>query len=415
LEIHPTAAVPKTYFVLLIWSGTPFAAPVENMQTTPYRSYRKLRQRRLLVISAGGESSGIQGLYFIRHDDTWEIIANSFFPYGETVGALIESSRITPIALSDFAWLETRITHLCAECAKTVMAQVPRGLKKPHLIILNELSLYRGPTGENVPYPSWNVGVGDPQHLATAIQTPVISDISRFHILAGGKGSVPTVAGDLVMAKRYGSPVGFLNIGLIARLTIVDTRSPQRCILDSDTGPGMCLINRIAREINCPDGFDRDGSQAASGTVHAACLESLATSPWFLKEGPKETTPDQFNSLLFKADLGSLSPLDRLATVTALTARTVYDFFRRSTTERDTPQSIVVSGGGANNRALHNYLATYFGHIPIVGCEKLAIPPEMRVPLATGLSIDSYLQGTATVWEDGMLPKAGMLGRISNP
>jgi anhydro-N-acetylmuramic acid kinase len=385
------------------------------MLTTPYRTYKKLKQRRLLLISAGGESSGIQGLYLIIHDGTWEVIAHAFFPYGDRIDALVESARRSPVALSDLSWLECNVTRLLTECAKTVMAQVPRGLKKPHLIVLNELSLYRGPTGESGPLGIWNTGIGDPQYLATAMNTPVISDVSRHHILAGGRGATPTIAGDLIMAKRYGGIVGFLNIGLISRMTIVDSRTPQRCIIDSDTGPGMCCINRVARDINCPGGFDRDGSQAAKGTVNAACLDLLATSPWFLTDGPKEAAGDQFTPLLQKADLGALEPQDRLATITALTARTAYDFFRRAWKENSLPEVMVVSGGGANNSALGNYMAAYFGHLPITGCEKCAIPPELRVPLATGLSTDSFLLGQATLWEDGVLPRPGLLGRVSTP
>lgn len=385
------------------------------MLTTPYRTYKKLKQRRLLIVSAGGESSGINGLYVIIHDGTWEVIAHAFFPYGDRIDSIIESARRSPVALADLSWLECKVTQLLAECAKTVMAQVSRGFKKPHLIVLNELSLFRGPTGESGPIGVWNPGIGDPQSLATAMNAPVISDVSRHHILAGGRGAAPTIAGDLIMAKRFGGIVAFLNIGLLSHLTIVDSRTPQRCIIDSDTGPGMCLINRVARDINCPGGFDRDGSQAAKGTVSSACLDLLATSPWFLTDGPKEAMADQFTPLLQKAELGTLEPQDRLATITALTARTVYDFFRRVWKENSLPEVMVVSGGGANNSALGNYLAAYFGHLPITGCEKCAIPPELRVPLATGLSIDIFLLGQASVWEDGVLPRPGLLGRVSTP
>ncbi|MBN1129047.1 MAG: anhydro-N-acetylmuramic acid kinase [Chitinispirillaceae bacterium] len=385
------------------------------MIISPYRTYKKLKQRRLLVVSAAGESSGVQGLYFICHDDTWEIIAHAFLPYGEKTGAVIESSRRSSMTLADLSWLESRVTLLIAECAKTVMAQVPRGLKKKHLVVLNELSLFRGPTGETGQFTNWNTRIGDPQYLATVMNAPVLSDLSRHHLLAGGNGAAPTIAGDLVMARRLSGIVAFLNIGLVSRLTVVNPRSPQRCIIDSDTGPGMCLINRTAREIGCPNGFDRDGSQAAKGTVNAATLDLLATSPWFLKDGPKEAAADQFDSLLQKAAPGTLAPADQLATITALTARTVYDFFQRAWREPEAPGMMVVSGGGANNLALTNYLSAYFPHIPVTSCEKLAIPPEMRVPLAIGLSADAFLREEATVWEDGILPRPGLLGRVSVP
>ncbi|MBN2036523.1 MAG: anhydro-N-acetylmuramic acid kinase [Chitinispirillaceae bacterium] len=380
-----------------------------------YRSYKKARLRRLLVLSAGGESSGIHGLYFTTHDGVWEVIAHSKVPYPESIDTLIDSCRRSAVSIADLSWLDCKLTQLYGECAKTVLSQVPRGLKKPHLVVLDRLCLYRGATGEQEKIPQWNMSAGDPQYLAMTTNAPVVSDFSRYHLFAGGSGEVPTVAGDLLIAQQMGGMIAFLNIGLIAHLTVVDTRSPQRCVMDSDTGPGMCLINHCARLINCPDGFDRDGSQAAVGSIDAACLDALATSPWFLKEGPKDASPEFFDHLLQKPDLQALAPRDRLATITALTARSAYDFLRRSCPEASLLDKVIISGGGANNNALLGYCATYFGHTPVVSCEQLGIPVEMRVPLAIGLSVDSLLMGQASVWEDGKMPEPGLLGRFSMP
>jgi len=378
------------------------------------RTYKKLKQRRLLVISAGGEQSGIQGLYFYQREDSWEIISSAIVPYPPRIGNLLEIKGQSAVTTDDLSWFEYKITLLFVECAKAALARVPRVLRKPNLIVLNQPTLYKGPTGENERFSQWNLSSGDPQFLATSLDIPVISDLSRYSLLAGGTGSVPTWAGNFVIARRFSGTVVFLNIGLVSRMTIID-RALGRCILDSDTGPGMCLINRCARETNCPDGFDRDGSEAAKGKVDGTSLDALATSPWFFQNAPKEAACELFNPLLQKPCLMGLAPLDKLATVTALTARTVYDFFRKEYKETTPPEAVIISGGGANNLSLGRFLSTYFGHCPIQSSESLGIPGEMRIPLAIGLSVDAFLTGKAALWEGGKPDFKGRIGRLTYP
>ena len=374
------------------------------------RSYRKNKQRRILVISAGGETSGIQGLYFLSLNDTWEIVSHTIVPYPQKIGNLIESSRRQPVAAADLAWLDCKITLLLAECAKATLAAVPRGLRKPHLAVLNQLALYKGPTGEQEPFKVWNIALGDPEFFAASLDVPVLYDFSRQSLLAGGNGSLPFISGNLIIARRFSAIVVFLNIGLVSHMTIVD-RASSRCILDSDTGPGMCLINQCARGTNSADGFDRDGFEASKGTVNVACLDSLATSPWFLKEAPKQASSEIFDPFMQKPDIMALAPNDRLATVTALTARTIHDFFRTAYKEQNQPEMVVISGGGANNVSLVKYLTTYFGHVPLITSEELGIPVEMRIPLALGLSVDAFLMKKNEEWEAENVS----LGRVAMP
>ena len=378
------------------------------------RSYKKLKQRRVLVISAGGEQSGIQCLYFLRHDDSLEIISHAVVPYPARIGNLLEIKGRSAITTDELGWFDYKITLLSVECAKAALAGVPRAIRKPTLIVLNQPLLFKGPTGENERFAQWNISLGDPQFLANSLGVPVLSDLSRYHLLAGGTGTVPTLAGNYTIARRFTGAVVFVNIGIISRMTVID-RSLGRCLIDADTGPGMCLINRCAREAGCPDGFDRDGSGASKGAVDSLALDALATLPWFLQDAPKDADSELFDPLLRKSCLVGLTPFDKLATVTALTARTIYDFFRREYKEPAPPEAIILSGGGANNLSLGKYLSTYFGHCPLQSSESLGIPAEMRIPLAIGLSVDEFLIGKAALWEGGKVPEKERIGRLTDP
>lgn len=378
------------------------------------RTYKKLKQRRLLVISAGGEQSGIQCIYFSQHDDSWENISHAIVPYPPRIGTLLEIKGQSAITIDDLSWFDYKISLLFVECAKAALARVPRAFRKPSLIVLNQPTLFKGPTGESERFQQWNLSPGDPQFLATSIGVPVISDLSRYNLLAGGAGCAPAAAGNFIIARRFSGTVVFINIGLVSRMSIID-RAQGRCILDSDTGPGMCLINRCARETNCRDGFDRDGSEAAKGNVDGASLDSLAMWPWFLQDAPKEAGSGLFDPLLQKPCLMGLAPLDKIATVTALTARTIYDFFRKEYQETTPPEAVIISGGGANNLLLGKFLSAYFTHCPIQSSESLGIPGEMRIPLAIGLSVDAFLMEKAALWEGGKPDFKGRIGRLTYP
>ncbi|MCU0609395.1 MAG: anhydro-N-acetylmuramic acid kinase, partial [Chitinispirillaceae bacterium] len=221
--------------------------------------YKKNKNRNVLVISAGGETSSIQCLYFTCHNDIWEVISSAIIPYPDRIGRLIENCRNQNITIDEVAWLDYKISLLFVECAKLTLARAPRGARKPHIVALNQLTLYKGPTGENESLPVWNMTIGDPVYCSRSLNAPVISDFIRYDLLSGNSGTAPMHDGNIAIARRFAGTVVLLNIGLISRMTIID-RTAGVTLLDSDTGPGMTLINRCAREINCPDGFDRDGS-----------------------------------------------------------------------------------------------------------------------------------------------------------
>jgi anhydro-N-acetylmuramic acid kinase len=384
------------------------------MQLPFQRSYTKKQQRKILVISAGGEVSGIQGLYFVCHEGTWEIVSHTFIPYPRKIDSLIEHCRRQAVSVADISWLECKITQLFIECAKAVLMLAPRGLRKPDLALINQLALFKGTTGEEGQFGTWNLTIGDPQLFAGSFDVPVLSDFSRYSLLAGRDGGLPHLEGNLLIAQRYSGMVVLLNIGLLAHMTLLD-RTLNRCILNADTGPGMYLINRCAIECGCPDGFDRDGLKAANGTVNADCLEELASSPWFMRKTTGDAFGEVFDPLLLKPGIMSLAPNDRLATITALTARTIYDFFKTHYKESVQPEAIVISGGGANNVSLLNYLTAYFGQVPVITCDKLGIPVDMRIPLALGLSVDSFLLGKNAATESGKKPAPYQIGRLSMP
>ncbi|MDR2692924.1 MAG: anhydro-N-acetylmuramic acid kinase [Chitinispirillales bacterium] len=376
----------------------------------------RLKSRRVVVVSAGGLQSGIQTLYLGFTGDDWEVFSTAYLPYPQRVAELIVRLSETqgPLALSELGWLDYKVTMLFLESVRNVLSGVPKAIGAPHYAVLNKPTLWKGATGENLQQSSWNLTVGDEVFLANALGIPVLTEFLRHNILAGGSGVLPTVPGSLIVA-RHTTGVGlFVNIGLVSRMTVIDSGA-QALLFESDTGPGTVLIDKCAQKAECVGGFDRDGALTAAGAPNAECLEVLAADPWITKAAPKQASPDIFSHLLRHPCLKPLDPIDKLATVTALTARSIYDFYRREYKEAALPTALWISGGGANNLTLIDFLKASFDPIPVRSVEKLNVPPDMKVPLTLALTVDAFVCGKEIPWESGSNPKINPLGRWALP
>ena len=49
----------------------------------------KFKNKRFLVLSAGGQQSGIQGIYVVTETDGWSIISHAYLPYPSSISSVI--------------------------------------------------------------------------------------------------------------------------------------------------------------------------------------------------------------------------------------------------------------------------------------------------------------------------------------
>ncbi len=127
------------------------------------------------------------------------------------------------------------------------------------------------------------------------------------------------------------------NIGGIAQsdLSAAAARPGDRRVIAFDTGPGVMLIDALARKLLARPAAD--GSRRKNGCarkVSATLLAELMRDPYFRRRPPKSTGREQFGPhylAKIEARARGLSRRgdDLIATVTALTARSIADACRR--------------------------------------------------------------------------------------
>lgn len=263
--------------------------------------------------------------------------------------------------------LDTGVGRAFAAAAGTASEE----LGPVDLIVSHGQTLYHWVEGGRV---LGTLQIGQPAWIAEATGRPVVADLRAADVAAGGQGAPLASLFDALLLGGMAGSRAALNIGGIANVTIMnDAGAP----IAFDTGPGNALIDAAIRHATGgQEAFDRDGATARRGQPNTALLDRLLADPYYPKPPPKTTGKELFHlDYLMEAvaATGEIAPDDLVATVTALTARTIADSCRPyGVTE------LIVSGGGVRNPTMMSMLAAEIPQTEIRSIDDLGIPAEAK-------------------------------------
>jgi anhydro-N-acetylmuramic acid kinase len=203
--------------------------------------------------------------------------------------------------------------------------------------------------------------LGEPSVIAERLGVTTVADFRPRDIAAGGQGAPLASWGDALLFSDDGLSRAVQNIGGIGNVTWVPPGGNREAMLAFDTGPGNALIDHAASRFS--EGalrYDRDGRMAAAGRVDDAALSELLAEPYFALQPPKTTGRELFGAQFVEQFIDGwvergLSGSDVVATLTAFTAHSIADQYRRFLP--GTPDEVVVGGGGSRNPVLMQLLA----------------------------------------------------------
>ncbi|MFE7801472.1 anhydro-N-acetylmuramic acid kinase [Nocardia sp. NPDC057440] len=224
--------------------------------------------------------------------------------------------------------------------------------------------------------------LGQPAWIAERTGVPVVSDFRARDIAAGGQGAPLVGLFDVLwLAGRPGRSAA-LNIGGIANVTV--TGDPPAAF---DTGPGNALIDAaVELATGGSEHFDRDGVRAARGMVDDYLLETLLGEPYYDATPPKTTGKELFNSGYLERVLQdrTLADDDIVATVTAVTARTIADALGPFE-----PTEVIASGGGTRNPTLMTMVREHLRTATLRTSDELGLPSAAKE--ATAFAVLGFL------------------------
>jgi len=170
---------------------------------------------------------------------------------------------------------------------------------------------------------------------------------------------------DVLLFGALDAPRVLINLGGMANLTWVERRGRLDGAFAFDTGPGMSVIDDMARLADPALPFDKDAYLSSRGAADEAVLKSLLADAFFSQPPPKSTGRERFGQQYARNLYARLPGPSGVATAVELTARSVAEAIARWVP--GTPE-VVVSGGGCHHpllmEALRRALGTAWGKPP---------------------------------------------------
>lgn len=229
-------------------------------------------------------------------------------------------------------------------------------------------TLWHQPHGEH----AFSLQLGHPAIIAKQTGMTVAADFRMDDIALGGQGAPLAPAFHRHLLSDASQPVGVLNLGGIANLTLLDG---QGSVLGFDTGPANTLLDAWYSRHH-KQGFDHNGAWAASARVDTGLLERLLSHPYFELRAPKSTGREDFslNWLTSKLD-ESLSPAVVQSTLLQLSVESIalaWEAYNNHSAAK-----LWLCGGGVFNTELVNRLTRRLPQCNIAATDSIGYPASV--------------------------------------
>lgn len=243
--------------------------------------------------------------------------------------------------------------------------------------------------------------LGESAVIAAMTGAPVVADFRPMDIALGGEGAplAPLAHLWLFGDRTRGRVVQ--NIGGIGNATYLPprARAGDPRLIAFDTGPGVGLIDALAAKLS--DGklrMDRDGRMAQRGHVSDALMAELMRHRYFRRRPPKSTGREEFGVPLLeriqkRARARSVAGNDLVATVTALTARSIAAAVSRFIIPLGPVDQLIATGGGARNPALMKMIAAELPGLEVITAERAGVNGDALEAVAFAILGYQMLRG----------------------
>ena len=308
-----------------------------------------------------------------------------------------ETSRVDEICQMNFI-----IGEVFADAALSVIHEAQLEVREIDLIGSHGQTVYHLPPQIEAQYVPSTLQLGEPAVIAHRTGIPTIANFRVADLAAGGQGAplVPYV--DFLLFRQADRTVALQNIGGISNVTLIPAGAVGSDVLASDTGPGNMIIDSVMEILT--DGaerYDDAGQFAAQGNVCKSLLREWLQHPFVSAHPPKTTGREAFgrqfaHQALEQAQNQNVGPKDLVATLTAFTAKTILDYYRRFLFPHYSVDEIYISGGGSHNLTLMQHLKTLFQPIPLLPIDSIGVSSDAKEAVAFAVLANEAAHGHPT-------------------
>lgn len=316
----------------------------------------------------------------IRH----ELKFFTTMPYPDDLRERLISLMDPQAPIQSISSMNMYLGELFASYVKTALDDSPIPFDSIDLISSHGQTVWHEPVSDGTAFSRPNtLQIGDISAIAEHTRKKVIGDFRPRDIAAGGQGAplVPFADQYLFQIEENGRVL--VNIGGISNITVLPPTGSIEEVIALDTGPGNMIIDAfVAIHTNGEEKFDQDGRYASAGKVHNDWLNDLLQHDYYRKSAPKSTGRENFGfeyskGIWNEADRYDLLPVDKIATVTMLTAQTLASEILKFTVSHNVTE-VFVSGGGVHNLVLLDYLRDLLPGLTIKNIEVLGVNSDAK-------------------------------------
>lgn len=343
----------------------------------------ELEPKKVIALMSGTSCDSIDaGFCEVYPDKTVKLIQGINYQYPEHVRAKIFQLFRGEATIKDICQMNFVIGKCFADAANVLISE----FGKPDFISSHGQTIYHYPFDEKIDNISLKstLQIGESSVIAQETKCMTISNFREADIAQDGQGAPLVCFADEMWFKNKKKNFAIQNIGGISNVTVV---SQDYDTFGFDTGLGNIMIDYCTRKYFGKN-YDKDGEIAASGIISDNWLECLLQDEYYFMEPPKSTGREYFSPEYIENTLkyAPQEPKDIIATVTALTARTIAQSYERFVYPNVGIHEAVICGGGAYNKTLMKMLRTYLPkHIDLKTCEDYNISNNFKEVMAFAL------------------------------
>ena len=303
------------------------------------------------------------------------IVLKSFLTHPMPPGlvkTLIELNTQDQLSLLKLAELENQVAHSFIQATQALLQKANISAEQIQAIGSHGQTIFHDPS---LPM---SIQIGHPAFIAKQTGITVAADFRIDDMALGGQGAPLAPAFHLRLFQENNA-VALLNIGGIANISLLPGKTDAANQEDAphligfDTGPGNGLMDEIClAHFHQP--YDKNGEIAASGKVNKELLNACLDHPYFHLPAPKSTGRETFNKHWLDKQLAKLtykpSAKDLLATLNQLTASSIANQIKA---QKQSPQKLLVCGGGAFNQTLMNNLQFALPNIKVLATDCVGV------------------------------------------
>lgn len=343
----------------------------------------ELEVKKVIALMSGTSCDSIDaGLCEVYPDMTVKLIQGINYKYPEHIRAKIFQLFRGEASVKDICQMNFVIGKCFAEACKVLISE----FGKPDFISSHGQTIYHYPFDKKIDGINLKstLQIGESSVIAQETNCLTISNFREADMAQGGQGAPLVCFADEKWFKNKGKNFAIQNIGGISNVTVV---SKDFDTFGFDTGLGNIMIDYCMNKyFSLP--YDKDGEIAKEGTISDSWLACLLQDEYYFMDPPKSTGREYFSPKYIENTLkfAPQNPKDIIATVTALTAKTIADSYERFIYPNVGIHEAVICGGGAYNKTLMKYLRTYLpSYIDLKTCEDYGISNNFKEVMAFAL------------------------------